>query len=154
AIFCFCMVGAFGGLMKYPLRVLVAVASLITFGCTDTPSSPPTTPSPTTPVTTVPPNGPFTISGHVIDFSTGIDVQGFSFIVSGRTLTTDANGAYTVSLTRNDYDVQIKDASDPLGFTSLGYILAHASTRRSDFLINGGKCSVRYGLITDSKTQQ
>ena len=135
------------------MRTLLIGATVLITSCSGPDSAPGTPTAPT------PPAGAVTVHvfGRVLDFTTNAGVPGASinFYISGLNAIassgiTDANGRYSVSLSRGvRYDARI---NGPAPDSNRGTILPVAKETEADYLINGGTCIVFYGTVRNAVT--
>jgi hypothetical protein len=92
------------------------------------------------------PGGPFTISGTVTDFATGVGVSGAHLTFGTSPLITDETGTYTLRIDRGDYQVSID------GESGVSHVQVRGPWTRGDLLAGAGACTGRYGEVTDSRT--
>lgn len=129
-------------------------AALLLSGCSGSDSADPATPTAPTPPTSA---VTVHVFGRVLDFTTSAGVPGASinFYISGlnsiaSSAVTDANGSYSVSLSRGvRHDARI---NGPQPDSNRGTIIPIAKETAADYLINGGTCIVFYGTVRDAVT--
>ena len=100
---------------------------------------------------------PVHVFGRVLDFTTNAGVPGASidFYISGlnsiaSSVVTDANGSYSVSLSRGvRHDARI---NGPQPDSNRGTIIPIAKETAADYLINSGTCIVFYGTVRNAVT--
>jgi hypothetical protein len=121
---------------------VIAALPLVEFACGSSPSAPTA-------------NGPFTVSGRVLDFQTNTGVSGATVVFAdpsnttvivdeGRSIT-DSSGLYQISLMAGLYSVYVDAAYGGLARVRTG-------NNRADLLVHPNGCIVRYGTIADSST--
>jgi hypothetical protein len=112
------------------LPVLVALA----VGCDKQPSTGPT-------------SGGVSVSGRVLNFTSGTGVSGATVAFGDVTTVTDAVGSYTSALPAIGLYEPMVD-----GANISSRVRVTGSTYRGDFLVRGGTCVSRYGTIADAGT--
>lgn len=139
--------------MTFSIRALLVGATVLITSCAGSDSAPSTPTAPT------PPPGAATVHvfGRVLDFTTNAGVPGASidFYIFGlptiaSSVITDANGRYSVSLSRGvRYNPRI---NGPDVDSNRGIIVPLAKENEADYLINGGTCIVFYGTVRNAVT--
>src|SRR4051812_10805261 len=90
------------------------------------------------------PSGPLTITGRVIDFTTGAPLANVGLQFGAQRLVTDEQGLYRVTVVQGNYTLRVD--AEPIAAT----VLVRGPWTRGDFFARGAGCGSRYGNVTDA----